>query len=361
MGFKALLVCSFVFFYSYGFSIAQMVPAVYVFGDSLVDVGNNNYLSLSIAKANHRHYGVDFLNHKPTGRFSNGKNAADFIGEKLGLATSPPYLSLISKGNKSENNASFINGVSFASAGAGIFDGTDERYRQSLPLTKQVNYYTNVYEELTREVGASALQKHLSKSIFAVVIGSNDLFGYFESSELRKKNTPQQYVDSMLFSLKLQLQRLYDNGGRKFEIAGVGALGCCPVFRLKNQTECVVETNYWSVQYNKGLQSMLKEWQSENQGIMYSYFDTYAAMNDLIQNPASYGFTDVKAACCGLGELNARAPCLPVSHLCPNRQDHVFWDQFHPTEAASRIFVDKIFDGSSTYTSPINMRQLVAA
>jgi len=80
MGFKALLVCSFVFFYSYGFSMAQMVPAVYVFGDSLVDVGNNNYLSLSIAKANHRHYGIDFLNHKPTGRFSNGKNAADFIG-----------------------------------------------------------------------------------------------------------------------------------------------------------------------------------------------------------------------------------------------------------------------------------------
>jgi hypothetical protein len=51
-----------------------------------------------------------------------------FAGEKLGLATSPPYLFLISKANKNENNVSFINGVSFASAGAGIFDGTDERY-----------------------------------------------------------------------------------------------------------------------------------------------------------------------------------------------------------------------------------------
>lgn len=69
----------------------------------------------------------------------------------------------------------------------------------------------------------------------------------------------------------------------------------------------------------------------------------------------------MKAACCGLGELNARAPCLPVSNLCPTRQDHVFWDQYHPTEAASRIFVDRIFYGPSTYTSPINMRQLVAA
>lgn len=66
-------------------SEAQMVPAVYVFGDSLVDVGNNNYLTLSIAKANHRHYGVDFPNQKPTGRFSNGKNAADFIGKSFKL------------------------------------------------------------------------------------------------------------------------------------------------------------------------------------------------------------------------------------------------------------------------------------
>ncbi|TKY57309.1 GDSL esterase/lipase [Spatholobus suberectus] len=364
MGKRAFLGCSllsiiYAFIFSFGSSKAQMVPAVYVFGDSLVDVGNNNYLTLSIAKANHRHYGIDFPTHKPTGRFSNGKNAADFVAEKLGLPTSPPYLSLVSKANK--NNVSFMDGVSFASAGAGIFDGTDERYRQSIPLTKQVDYYSIVHEEMTREVGAAGLQKHLSKSIFVVVIGSNDIFGYFESSDLRKKSTPQQYVDSMAFSLKAQLQRLYDHGARKFEIAGVGALGCCPTFRLKNKTECVVEANYWSAKYNEGLQSMLKEWQSEKGGIIYSYFDTYAAISDLIQSPASCGFTEVKAACCGLGELNARAPCLPLSNLCPNRQDHIFFDQFHPTEAASSILVNRIFDGPSSYTSPINMRQLVAA
>ncbi|KAK7300057.1 hypothetical protein RJT34_10889 [Clitoria ternatea] len=358
-GCSLLFIIIYAFIFCFGFSKPQMVPAVYVFGDSLVDVGNNNFLPLSIAKANHPHYGIDFPTHKPTGRFSNGKNAADFIGEKLGLATSPPYLSLVSKANK--NNASFMGGVSFASAGAGIFDGTDEIYRQSVPLTKQVDQFSTVHEEMTKEVGAAALQKHLSKSIFVVVIGSNDIFGYFQSSGLRKKNTPQQYVDSMASSLIVQLQRLYDGGGRKFEIVGVGEVGCCPALRLKNKTECVVEANYWAVKYNEGLQSMLKEWQLKNEGIVYSYFDTYAAIHHLVQAPASYGFTEVKAACCGLGELNARAPCLPLSNLCSNRQDHIFWDQFHPTEAASRIFTDEIFDGSSGYTSPINMRQLVTA
>ncbi|KAL6999270.1 hypothetical protein U1Q18_000432 [Sarracenia purpurea var. burkii] len=102
------------------------VPAVYVFGDSLVDVGNNNYLKLSLAKADFPHNGVDFPGKKPTGRFSNGKNSADFLAEKVGLVTPPPYLSLVSNSNKP--NAFPITGVSFASGGAGIFNATDKSY-----------------------------------------------------------------------------------------------------------------------------------------------------------------------------------------------------------------------------------------
>ncbi|OAY68084.1 GDSL esterase/lipase [Ananas comosus] len=56
-----------------------MVPAVYVFGDSLADVGNNNHLDLSIIKADFPHNGVDYPGRKATGRFGNGKNSADFL------------------------------------------------------------------------------------------------------------------------------------------------------------------------------------------------------------------------------------------------------------------------------------------
>jgi hypothetical protein len=58
---------------------ASVVPAVYVFGDSLADVGNNNYL-LTVLKADFSHNGMDYPGGKATGRFSNGKNSADFIG-----------------------------------------------------------------------------------------------------------------------------------------------------------------------------------------------------------------------------------------------------------------------------------------
>lgn len=72
------------------------------------------------------------------------------------------------------------------------------------------------------------------------------------------------------------------------------------------------------------------------------------------------GFAEVKAACCGLGNLNAKVACLPISKYCTNRRDHLFWDLYHPTEAAARLFIDDAFDGPSHHTFPLNVRQLVA-
>jgi hypothetical protein len=56
-----------------------LVPAMVIFGDSLVDVGNNDYLD-SIGKANMPPYGRDFKDHVATGRYCNGKLAIDIIG-----------------------------------------------------------------------------------------------------------------------------------------------------------------------------------------------------------------------------------------------------------------------------------------
>ena len=60
------------------YSTKGLVPALYVFGDSTVDAGNNNNLN-TVAKANNFPYGIDF-NNCSTGRFSNGKTFADLIG-----------------------------------------------------------------------------------------------------------------------------------------------------------------------------------------------------------------------------------------------------------------------------------------
>lgn len=55
--------------------------ALFIFGDSLFDVGNNNYInSTARTQANYWPYGETFFNH-PTGRFSDGRLIPDFIGK----------------------------------------------------------------------------------------------------------------------------------------------------------------------------------------------------------------------------------------------------------------------------------------
>lgn len=52
---------------------SKQIPALYVFGDSLVDSGNSN-------NAKSLPYGLDFDGGKPTGRCTNGKTVVDYIG-----------------------------------------------------------------------------------------------------------------------------------------------------------------------------------------------------------------------------------------------------------------------------------------
>jgi hypothetical protein len=54
-------------------------PALFVFGDSLADAGNNNFIPKCAARADFPPYGMSFFRH-PTGRFTNGRTAIDFIG-----------------------------------------------------------------------------------------------------------------------------------------------------------------------------------------------------------------------------------------------------------------------------------------
>lgn len=58
----------------------EKIPALIVFGDSIMDPGNNNYIK-TLVKCDFPPYGRDFNGGSPTGRFSNGKIPSDFIGQ----------------------------------------------------------------------------------------------------------------------------------------------------------------------------------------------------------------------------------------------------------------------------------------
>lgn len=62
-----------------GVEPGTIAPAVFIFGDSVADVGNNNYLPFSLVKANFLPNGIDYNGRYPTGRFCNGRTVFDFI------------------------------------------------------------------------------------------------------------------------------------------------------------------------------------------------------------------------------------------------------------------------------------------
>lgn len=55
--------------------------ALFIFGDSFVDAGNNNYINTTaLDQANFWPYGETYFKF-PTGRFSDGRLISDFIGK----------------------------------------------------------------------------------------------------------------------------------------------------------------------------------------------------------------------------------------------------------------------------------------
>ncbi|RZC75272.1 hypothetical protein C5167_050756 [Papaver somniferum] len=90
--------------------------AFFVFGDSLVDPGNNNRLD-NIAKYNVWPNGIDFPGGIPTGRYTNGRTAVDFLAQGLGFKNFIPAYN-----NPATAGEIVFHGVNYASGGSGILD-----------------------------------------------------------------------------------------------------------------------------------------------------------------------------------------------------------------------------------------------
>lgn len=67
----------------------------------------------------------------------------------------------------------------------------------------------------------------------------------------------------------------------------------------------------------------------------------------------------MKIACCGGGKFNAEVDCTVDASLCANRDEHLFWDFVHGTEASYRRAVHAFFHGTAREAQPINLAQLV--
>ncbi|CAI9752769.1 unnamed protein product [Fraxinus pennsylvanica] len=232
------------------------VPALYVFGDSLFDNGNNNLLP-TLAKADFSPYGMNF-DGGATGRFTNGKTIPDLIAEFLGLPFSPPYLSIRASPK--------LTGLNFASGSCGILPETGNFLGKCLNFAEQIDSFNNTSkQELPKHYKTSSeVSDYLSKSIFVITIGSNDYINnYLEPGlyDTSKHYDPQSFARLLVGNLSLQFQRLYKLGARKIIMFEIGPIGCIPsVTRQFNHSgQCVEDVNQLAVIFNNELATMHKD------------------------------------------------------------------------------------------------------
>nr|XP_043607574.1 GDSL esterase/lipase At1g71691-like [Erigeron canadensis] len=341
----------------YGFDAAapekEMVPAMFIFGDSLIDNGNNNDLA-SLAKANYFPYGIDF-NGGPTGRFSNGFTMVDAIAELLGLPLIPAY-------SQASNSADqMLHGVNFASAAAGILDITGRNFVGRIPFNQQIKNFENSLDQISDALGAANLGQALSKCIFFVGMGSNDYLNNYlmPNYPTRNQYDGNQFADLLVQEYTTQLKELYNQGARKFVLAGIGLMGCIPsILAQSTEGTCSNDVNQLVLPFNANMKTMINNLSTNLPGSKFVFIDVHNMFQDILANARSYGFSVVNRGCCGIGRNRGQITCLPFQAPCLNRNEYVFWDAFHPTEAVNVLMGKKAFSGTPDLVYPINIQQL---
>ncbi|KAL3531152.1 hypothetical protein ACH5RR_010474 [Cinchona calisaya] len=337
---------------------AEGARAFFVFGDSLVDNGNNNYL-VTTARADSPPYGIDYPTHRPTGRFSNGYNIPDLISQALGAESTLAYL------NPELNGEKLLVGANFASAGIGILNDTGIQFANIIRIFQQLELFAEYQQRLAAIIGPDEAQQRVNQGLVLITLGGNDYVNnYFLTpiSARRLQYNIQDYSVLLISEYRKILLRLYELGARRVLVTGTGPIGCVPAALATGSRngQCAEGPQQAAAIFNPLLINMLQGLNQEIGSDIFVAANAVQMQNNFISNPGGFGFITSKIACCGQGPFNGVGICTVASNLCPDRNVYAFWDPFHPTERANRIIVQTILTGSDEYMSPMNLSTIMA-
>ncbi|MCU0548083.1 MAG: SGNH/GDSL hydrolase family protein [Leptolyngbya sp. Prado105] len=215
--------------------LVQPIDRLYVFGDSLSDVGNVFRATGGAVPA------PPYFQ----GRHSNGKVWVEELAAKLNLS-----------GDQVKN---------FAWGGA----TTGEVGMNQVPgVLAQVETFLKNQPQIQPQ------------SLFVVWAGSND---YLFSTE-----TPNASIQNLTQSLQL----LLDQGAKRLLVANLPDLGNLPATRGKQNAQSLTE---FAIAYNQALKTTIEKFRKP--GLAIAELDVFGIYRTAINDPNRYGFTNVTNAC----------------------------------------------------------------
>lgn len=297
---------------STAFSFTSPIKEVVFFGDSLSDNGNL-YNLIKIIPRSPPYY---------DGRFSNGPVWSELAGQHLLDNYAIPY------------SVYAIGGAyTYLHADPGLFD-----YTLDDELT---NYKTQSY------------LSDKSHVLYVIWIGANDYL--YESP---KDSDVDVLSTQVIGKINDAIEDLKGRGARYFLILSLPDLGKTPYAKLNHLEE---RLHLMSSSHNQKLTQTVMAFNANNPEFKAFYLDADWLLNDLIQNPDKYNqkyhtnINNFDQACWTGGLMShyqdkrlMHSPALQetdrVGHLhdyklepCTNPNEHVFWDQVHPTAAIHKI------------------------
>ena len=282
-----------------GVASAQLFRELFVFGDSLSDTGNIFTATQAVT--------ADPIPVSPpyfSGRFSNGPVWIEALAEMLNLELTP-----------------FLDGgTNFAYGGAEIGRETEEIFERDVgvlipSIRSQVQTFLAADFFGVEEVDPAALY---------VLWGEpNDL-----RDALQTGNDPFAEARTAVDDLAGAIEDLADAGAVYFLVPNLPNLGRTPE-SIALGSEEVTRATEVSAAFNDALAATLDALETENRIVIFR-LNTFARLEDIIANPAAFGFTNVTDPCLAGDPFTGGS-------VCADPAAHVFWDSIHPTETAHAL------------------------
>jgi outer membrane lipase/esterase len=305
---------------------AAQFSNVYVFGDSLSDAGYFRPFFQALTAQGFPAALVPVL-----GRFTTnpGPVWSELVAQYYGVSPAPSNVS---------------GGTIFAQGGARV--STSPGY-VTPPGQPQRPISTQIDEFLAANGGNAD-----PNALYTVWGGANDLFvqlGAFQAGAIDATQLQTNFLGVAAAEIA-QIRRLTGAGARYVAVFALPNVGATPAFA---STPFAGSVAALSAGYNTTLFTGLQQ-----AGIRVIPVDSFSLFNEIIANPASFGFSNSTGTACGPFPPFSSTPnsffCYAGNLVAPGAdQSYVFADSVHPTTASHRIiaqFVESLIEGPTQYS-----------